>query len=263
MGVLSSASGGMCTNPYQWSKFDTATSRLKYMAPTKPLNASLMEGYYTPPLNTSVPAGPMFLMDWINASWTGYDACPNQYPALEWQSWTTSFYTNTMELSFDIRTAVTAISLNLQLENFDGLYSTPTAFGPDTSGNIPGSWWVDPFYIPMDPVFCVDKQALVDRHIMNLTKAQIQGPPLCFLVEQTRTTPVFYYPATFSLYTTSNAASQNVLHCECPRDQHNAACNARSYLLAFFYDLDRTNLTKSIEFALTLQKVLLPNYLLV
>ena len=36
----------------------------------------------------------------------------------------------------------------------------------------------------MDPLFCVDKQALSDRHIMHLTSAQIQGPPLCFLVSQ-------------------------------------------------------------------------------
>ena len=36
----------------------------------------------------------------------------------------------------------------------------------------------------MDPVFCVDKQALSDRRIMRLTPAQIHGPPLCFIVDQ-------------------------------------------------------------------------------
>ena len=139
MGVLSSTSGGMCTNAYQWSHFDTATSRLIYSVPTKPVPALLMNGYYTPNA-TDTAAGPMFLMDYINASWAGYDACHNQYPALEWRSWETSPFTNSMELSFDIRTAVTAISLNLQIEGFGGLFSTPPAFGPQTSGNIPGSW---------------------------------------------------------------------------------------------------------------------------
>ena len=139
MGVLSSASGGMCTNAYQWSEFDTSTSRLKYMVPTKPLAPRLMEGYYTANA-TGPPMGPMFMMDFINASWGGYDACYDQFPALEWRSWETSPFTNSMELSFDIRTTVTVISLNLQIENFRGLFSTPPAFGPQSSGNIPGSW---------------------------------------------------------------------------------------------------------------------------
>ena len=106
----------------------------------------------------------------------------------------------------------------------------------------------------MDPFFCVDKQALKDQGIMRLTDAQIKGPELCFLVKPTKFKPIFFYPMSMSQYIGSDLIA---VQCECPRDQLNSGCNDRNSLFNLFYDMDRNDMTKPIQFALNLQKYLL------
>ena len=108
---------------------------------------------------------------------------------------------------------------------------------------------------PMDPFFCVDKQALRKQGIMRLTDAQVNGPELCFLVKPTKFKPIFFYPLSLSLYVIPYWNS--VVHCECPRDQLNSGCNDRNFLINLFYDMDREDMTKPIMFALNLQRHLI------
>ena len=109
--------------------------------------------------------------------------------------------------------------------------------------------------VPMDPFFCVVKQALRDQGIMFLTDAQVNGPELCFLVKPTKFKPIFFYPLSLSLYLTN--VWDSAVHCECPRDQRNTGCNDRNFLINLFYDMDREDMTKPIKFALNLQRYLI------
>lgn len=246
MGVLTSAQGGMCDNYRQIGYYDSSLGLLKYVVPTPYVESSTLGGFFVPNLTRS---DPIYEADYIHAAWE--DACPDQFRALAWEGWSTSPYTNQLELSYDIRTAVTAMSLNIGMIKFDSLLSTTPAYGPSASGGLPGTWWIDPLYAPMEPIFCVDKQKLRDQHILPLTNVQINGNPLCFVVKQTKQIPLFYYPFTISMYIDSNLS---IWHCECPRDAETPGCNERNYLVGLFYDQDRENATKSLEFALGLQK---------
>ena len=247
---LTTAQDGLCNNAKQWGGFDPQSSKLTFYAQTPPVNDSIINGFG---IVNMTKHGPIYIADFNNYTWNSYDACHKHYPAYAWKSWITSIYTNQMEIAFDIHTAVHVISLNSGIMDFDGLYSTGSVYGSLSSGGIPGKWWVNPHYVPMEPLFCVDLQALSDQKLMNVTSAQINGPPICFLVQQTKTTPIFYYPFTISMYI--DAITVVPIHCECPRDRNNPGCNSRNYLFGFFYDLDRADITKSIVFALKIQTV--------
>ena len=256
MGVLTSADAGMCANAAQSGYYDAANNALAFTVPTPPVSNTTLAGYPVP-----APRG-AYMADYINSTWENADACPRQYPALEWRSWEPSVLTNTLVIGFDMRAAVTAMALNLNIINFDSLVVTKPAFGARSVGGIPGLWWVNPFYLPHAPIFCVDLGAVRARGILPLTDAQVRGPPVCFLVEQTvnnkkaplaPSLPLFYYPFTLSMYLDAAAAPR---HCTCPNDINVEDCNARNYLVSFFYDMDRTDSTKPLRFALQLQRFL-------
>jgi hypothetical protein len=93
MGVLTSADAGMCVNAAQSGYYDAANSALAFTVPTPPVSNTTLAGYPVP-----APRG-AFMADYINSTWENADACPRQYPALEWRSWEPSVLTNTGKLA--------------------------------------------------------------------------------------------------------------------------------------------------------------------
>jgi hypothetical protein len=103
-------------------------------------------------------------------------------------------------------------------------------------GGLPGFYYFDTFYPSMSPFFCVDKQAVQKQKIVIINDAQLNGPDLCFVVQQTELglQPLFYYPITQSF--SQNITSGVFDHCKCPQDALKPDCNKRNTVIGLFYD---------------------------
>jgi hypothetical protein len=88
----------------------------------------------------------------------------------------------------------------------------------------------------MSPFFCVDKHAVREQKIAMIDDAQLNGPDLCFVVQQTEIglQPLLYYPITQSF--SQNTTSSIYDHCKCPQDALNPDCNKRNIVIGLFYD---------------------------
>jgi hypothetical protein len=92
-----------------------------------------------------------------------------------------------------------------------------------------GSFYIDPFYVPMDPIFCINKTNIA----FNLSADSINGPEICFLLNPVgqSQTPPFVYPV-MSQYT-FNMNDMNWQwkrkQCTCPLMANDFKCNFRDY----------------------------------
>lgn len=103
-------------------------------------------------------------------------------------------------------------------------------------GGLPGFFYYDRFYSSMSPFFCVDKHAVREQKIVMINDAQLNGPDLCFVIQQTEIglQPLLYYPITQSF--SQNTTSSIYDHCKCPQDTLNPDCNKRNMVIGLFYD---------------------------
>ena len=263
MGWLTSAPGGPCMNDHQYGYYDRQSSKLIYRLPTTAVTSEEIGGWVDTS-NLTAHGVPLLYLDTVHLDWQNRETCGAQYPTFNWTSWDPALYNGGddtsqgfTEVGFDVRTLTTVMSLNMKVVELSSMTPTTSAFGSAGSGGIPGLFYYDDIYAPMDPFFCVDKQAVHDQGMMKLTPAQIHGPPLCFLVKPTKYTPLFFYPMSMSMFYGGNLATSIYHHCECPDNQMEPGCNARNYMVGLFYDMDRGDLTKSLQFALQVQKFLI------
>jgi hypothetical protein len=173
------------------------------------------------------------------------------------------------EIGFDIRSAMTAIALNLGRINLDALIKKMSKF--TVSLGLIG--FVDPYYAfpPFQRIYCVDKSSPMWNHynfspeekreqirsmdanyrVMNPT-FKPASPNICLLTPATKSTQIkFYYPMTTSLKWdrddcwstergcqtgTPSTRSPNMFGCTCPADTKNIDCNRDSFVTSFYYD---------------------------
>lgn len=137
------------------------------------------------------------------------------------------------ELSFDVRSAVIAMALNLNLINASTLVKTTS----QASENFHSYLFTDADYSPpMSPVICLDK---VDK-FWNLNQEQINGPEICFVYQGGDGNLFFAYPMMINLDENFENA------CNCPQDAENYFCNIANYVIGFIYDLN-FNFTVLVE----------------
>jgi hypothetical protein len=119
----------------------------------------------------------------------------------------------------------------------------------------------------MDSFFCVNKTALNERGLIKLSKAQIKGPDLCFLVQPTSMSQTLYYPVSLSFvekHLNPPNGSWVSQHCECPGNAKDPSCNQRTFFMGLFYDMalggdallsnPLNSSMHMVEFALSVQK---------
>ena len=315
MGWLTSASGGPCMNNHQYGYYDRQSSKLVYRLPTLAITEHTIGGWEDT-TNFTEHGVPLLYLDTVHLDWQNHETCGMQYPTFNCNrplhppppppltpslssslipspshpppllgtSWDPALYNGGedtskghTEVGFDVRTLTTVMSLNMAVVNLDTMTPTTSAFGSAGSGGIPGMFYYDDIYAPMEPFFCVDKQVITvncntpcvgsipsptphanlslklfishkitppppplfsfsyqgvnDTGIMKLTKRQIKGPPLCFMVKPTKYTPLFLYPMSMSMFYGGNLATSIYHHCECPENQMEPGCNARNYMV--------------------------------
>jgi hypothetical protein len=242
MAVLTSAKAGICKNLYQYGSFDPATTTIAINAVIQGNMTKVLEGY-----------------DPISAA---KEACPGQFLAHQWldsthivvPEWDTP---GLLHMEFDMNTAITAISLNMGISQMSSFTQVSSAYGASGAAGVPGTWLINSFVAPMDPIFCLDVGAYRKKYkISTITDSQVTGPPVCFIVQGPIDEPIFYYPMTASYYTLPDTGQ--FAHCACPEDGTNPQCNGRDFLIAFFYDMNHTlsQVTNSFTLPLKLQKLL-------
>ena len=212
MGLVSSASAGPCLNAFQTGMFDESYNHLQFYATTEPVSNHTMYGIDSA---QGINFTPNQTLDDMGYTWNcanfvcGYDiqdACPAQFPTLQWMEPFQSAFTGKLEKGFDLRTIASVMGINMAITKLSDFTQTSSYF-PQASGGIPGAFYYDPFFIGMEPFFCVNKQELSDQGLIHLTPAQINGPELCFLIEQTKYYPLLYYPTSLAFSSNSSGTS--------------------------------------------------------
>ena len=155
--------------PYSLSIY--VISPTPYLCPTLSIYLTI---YFLPPIYLSIYVA--LVTDLYDHPILLTDACPQQYPSYNWSAWEPAAQTGTMSIAFDIRTISNVQSVNLNITMLSTFVKIKSAFGADVTGGLPGSFYYDGLYAPMDPFFCVDKTALRHQHIMQLTDAQVMTP---------------------------------------------------------------------------------------
>ena len=163
--------------------------------------------------------------------------------------------------SFDIRSTMVALSVNLgiaQLESFQQVRS-PMADSYGLVGYVDGQ-----FTPAMDPVYCLDKDKVLDIYGIRLSQRQLNGPPVCFLVDSFRSRNLrFFYPWMNQLFYDKNRPlypggfSQRFSQqsCTCPICARDPVCNfVERYFVAYFYDV-AFNATETVSLALRMLDV--------
>ena len=306
MGLLTSAADGACINPFQLANWDVSGNYLSYISkvpavshahtyaggiPYNYTGWSADFGYgkleynydystrgtcreesfvcgYT---NNKLPLdflGNEVIFNGSDYHTSGGSGCPNQFPYFNYQPhWQMPYqFTNVFENPFDIRTITSVIALNMNIGKLN-TYQTVRSFADNwASGGLPGSFYYDPYFAGMEPFFCVDKIAVSKSGVVPMTKAQIDGPELCFLAQPGVSGKLLYYPTSLSFWQ-ANDKNGTWHHCECPRDANEQSCNERAFFISLFYDLmpggDLTaqvplnSSVNMVNFALQVQRFLL------
>jgi hypothetical protein len=156
-----------------------------------------------------------------------YEPCPKQFSF--WNYYDSLFpysYRNpVLTVSWDLHSITTALALNMGIINFDGLTPVFSPYGPKVGGNIAGTFYIDEYFAPMEPVFCVNLTSLRDSYGLNVTNRQLNGPPICVLVHGPFYAPTYFLPMISSMSDASN-------HCSCPRDINDRNCNAQDFIVS-------------------------------
>jgi len=213
-----SSRDGTCPNKFLSGSFDVASKRLSI---TFPLNDTALSD---------------FLYDYEDGVLKYLEPCPKQgnfsesgFLNLGWMNDRSGFF----DLSFDVRSAVIAVALNLNLLNASTLVKTTTQASADFHSYL----YIDPDYSPpMSPIICLDK---VDKY-WNLTQQQINGPEICFVYQGADNNLFFAYPIMINLNETLTGA------CNCPQGAEDYNCNIADYVIGFIYDLN-FNFTTLVE----------------
>ena len=128
------------------------------------------------------------------------------------KSWTQR---DSFKITYDIRSIVTVLAINLGILDFKFLVSTETAY-PGLVDLPDGDFYVDPYYNGMTPIYCLN-----------------QKDSLCFYLDggfdASRT---LYYPWTQSI----NWANYDDSGCECPDAATSEACNQVDIGFLLFFD---------------------------
>ena len=220
MGLVSSASAGPCLNPFQTGMFDESYNHLQFYATTEPVSNHTMygidsaEGINFTPNQTLEDMGYTYNCANFVCGYDIQDACPAQFPTLQWMEPFQTAFTGKLEKGFDLRTVAAVMGINMAITKLSDFTQTSSYF-PQASGGIPGAFYYDPFFVGMEPFFCVNKQELSAQGFINLTHAQINGPELCFLIEQTKYYPLLYYPTSLAFSSNSSGTSTSHLLVVC------------------------------------------------
>ena len=136
--------------------FDSGTKRLKMTFPV----LSVLKNNIATPLQPCPGQG--LWVDTVNRD--------------RFSSVVAQFANQEAELSFDVRTALIAISLNINMSTLDALVQFESAFAHQ-AGFIA---YVDPAITPpMDPVYCLDP--LKSLSLYGLAPDQVTLPPICLI----------------------------------------------------------------------------------
>jgi hypothetical protein len=245
--ILTSANGGVCSNLEQWGSFDRANSEFVWNVPqNRPDKWQYLNGSFFGNLNT------------LGLPISTPEQCPDQFLFQDWVYYSPLVTkAETLSLGFDIRSITAAIALNFGIIKMSDMTMTSSPYGIGAAGGIPGHFHISVLYAPHDPIFCADIKGLRDKYKLDISDAQVSGPPICFLVKGAAFRPIFFYPITAALNYNLLTAQETI--CTCPDDMHVAFCNERDFVIAMFYDTDRAiaNITKPFEFALSLQQFLI------
>jgi hypothetical protein len=233
--MVTSLAAGPCNNTDQYGQFSFSSAQLSYILPSAQIPASSYNG--------------------TKSSGALRNTCPLQFPYGQWNYYEKAFPADRGGVqiqSFDIRTAATAVTINLGLANVSAYTPIPSAYKQTGIGSIPGKSVINTFYMNMDPMFCLDKKALQGGLMPWITNRQVSGPDVCLLATNSATDPVLFYPMVMSMW--QNPVTGQYKHCKCPDDKLQPECNERNFVVGMFYDL--ANSTKTIELAMKLQKKL-------
>ena len=163
----------------------------------------------------------------------------------------------TADFSFDIQSTVLVLSLNLGIAKTTNLLEVRSR-ASEANGLI---GYVQPGRT-MDPIYCLNKDTALRIYKIQLTQAQLDGPPVCFLIESfySRTLYMFYPWINQVAYDNSKKlfSNENVQRgCTCPRDQKDLGCNIMERLfVSYFYDLEFMQ-KRTIEFGIRLLDIFL------
>ena len=100
-----------------------------------------------------------------------------------------------------------------------------------------GSFYIDPFYVPMDPIYCIDKK----NAIFNLSSSAINGPEICFLfnADGGGLDPLVIHPAMNQQRSSGNEWVYEP--CTCPRDALDLQCNVQDYFYILIQNSGNSN----------------------
>ena len=156
------------------------------------------------------------------------EPCPNQGSFVDsgfllpqtWMDERTGFF----DLSFDVRSVVLALALNLNLLNASTLVKSTTKASLSFHSYLYIEIGISP---PMNPIICLNK---VDP-FWKLNQEQINGPEICFIYQGVDQNLWFAYPMMISL--NSNFSGS----CNCPENIDDYNCNVIDYIVGLMYDL--------------------------
>lgn len=228
--TLSSAQG-ICPNQMLSGSFDVSSKQLSIIIPT---NSTALTDYFSDELS-------------YYGAYNFLEPCPNQASLVKsgvllpqyWMNYRNGYF----DLSFDIRSAVLAVALSLNLTDASGLGKVTT----QTSKQFHSYIYIDDSYSPpMDPVMCLDKA----DPFWKLSGEEVDGPEVCFVYQGVDQNILFAYPTMSGLNSYSSV-------CNCPEDKDDFHCNNEDYAIGFIYDLNFnfTNLVRSV--ALSMQDIVI------
>ena len=144
--------------------------------------------------------------------------------------------TNTAEVKFDVRTINTVVALNTGFLAVSELTQTRSVFEKFAVFGFPGQFYIDEYYAPMDPIFCINSSS----PIYNLTRQHQQSAPICFLVSpnQGAKSAMLFYPFVDMLQSKSGVQPSQYTSCRCPRDKYNRDCNQMNPVYNMFHRTD-------------------------
>ena len=187
-----------------------------------------------------------------------YQPCPAQGDIRRFTYSVNKAYspTNNAYVRFDVRTINTVIALNTGVVDLSQLMETKSVFSKFAVYGYPGSFYIDSFYAPMDPIFCIN----MTSPVYSLTTIQQQGPPICFAASENTGAQnvMLYYP--FADVVKNIKAGQPYTSCLCPQDKYLRYCNQLIPVYNMFHrtDVIHKNATLyTIEFGIRMQQFML------
>jgi len=148
-----------------------------------------------------------------------------------------------------VRTINTVIALNFGVIAISELIETVPVYADIVASevNLPGKYYIDPYYAPMKAIFCIDKA----NPTYELSAAAIAGPEICFL-------SIFGAGAsrTMLVYPVINQLSSNFQPCTCPKYKTDFGCNSQTFLYTLVQPND-FNSSVMVDLGTRMQKLMI------